>query len=288
MKLSELSTRRVVCASPEDAVSQAIAIMEEHSIHHLPVQSAGEVVGMVSDRDLLMVDTGQDRSGGKKPGKKPVDESRVGDVMSQPVLTLSPDDALRSATWMMITNRIHAIPLIRGKKLVGLVTESDVLHGMISSHAHLRPNEQELLQQPISKYLSGKLVTVAPTATLDDVVDVMCKKQIRHVPVVNNDDLLGIISDRDVRRAFGNASVLDARAQESGKYFLGPSEVHEVMTTDVRTVAPHTTTKTAIEELLHHKIHCLPVVDDEILIGLITDTDLLRAIGAADKEGSRE
>ena len=233
MKLSELSTRRVVCVAPDDSVGQAIAIMEEHGIHHLPVQAAGEVVGMVSDRDLLMVDTGKDAGSKKKSGKKSAEESRVGDVMSQPVLTLSPDDALRSATWMMVTNRIHAIPLIRGDKLAGLITESDVLHGVISSHAHLRPNEQELLRQPISNYLSGKVVTVGPTATLDDIVDIMCKKQIRHLPVVINDELQGIISDRDVRRAFGNASASDARAQESGKFFLGPSEVSEVMTKDV-------------------------------------------------------
>ena len=272
---------------PEESVGHAIAIMEEHSIHHLPVESAGEVVGMISDRDLLMVDSGQD-SGSTKKAKKSSAESRVSDVMSQPVLTLSPDDALRSATWMMITNRIHAIPLIRGDKLVGLLTQHDVLHGFISSQAHLRANEQELLRQPISNYLSGKVVTVAPNATLDDVVDLMRKKQIRHLPVVINDDLQGIISDRDIRRAFGSASAQDAQAQESGKFFMGPSEVGEVMTTDVRTVTPNTSTATAIEDLLHHKIHCLPVIDDDILLGLITDTDLLRAIGAADKEGSQE
>jgi CBS domain-containing protein len=261
--------------------------MEKHCIRHLPVQAAGQVVGMVSDRDLLIVGARRGKERNKRSKAQTPGLSRVADVMSAPVHGLSPDDAVRTATWLMVSKRIHAIPLIRGDRLVGLVTESDVLQGVIAPHALLQPNAQQLLRQPVMSYMREKLRTTGPTTSLDEVIDIMLNERIRHLPVVDDKQLLGIVSDRDVRRALGRAAARDAEAQESGEFFLGPTEVGEVMTKTVRTIVSSTATVTAIEELLRHKIHCLPVVDNAELLGLITDTDLLQAIGAADKEDSR-
>ncbi len=54
MKLGQLSTTTVFCVAPEDPVDRAFEMMEEHGIHHLPVLASDQVVGMVSDRDLLV------------------------------------------------------------------------------------------------------------------------------------------------------------------------------------------------------------------------------------------
>ena len=295
MKLSDLSTKNVVFATPDEPVDQAVALMEKHGIRHLPVLSAGQVVGMVSDRDLLtagavgMPQNTQAQTDSADTGtqqEKPPPPVRVSDIMSQPVFTLSPDDALRSATWLMVNRRVHAIPLVRGDRLVGMVTEADLLSGVIMSR-ELTPGgaTEEFLQRPIGSYVRGKLTTVGPKNSLDEVVDIMRGKQIRHLPVVVDDELLGMVSDRDVRRAFGDAATLDAKAQDAGEYYLGPSTVREIMSTSVQSVASTTTTRAAIEQMLQHRIHCLAVVDEKP-VGVITDTDLLRAIGTADKEGT--
>ena len=60
------------------------------------------------------------------------------------------------------------------------------------------------------------------------------------------------------------------------------------MTKQVRTISSSATTEMVIEELLRHKVHCLPVVENGRLLGMITDTDLLRAIGAAEKDAGQK
>jgi CBS domain-containing protein len=287
MKLGELSTRDVFYVAPEDPVAKAVAIMEEHGFHHLPVLATGQVVGMVSDRDLLMVGAGQERKSKKRAARQP-SGPLVAEIMSQPVFALAPDDTLRSATWLMVTHRVHAIPLIRGDRLVGLVTEFDILRGVIASPAFSQLDDGMLERQPVTSRMRGKLKTVSPKTSIDDVVSIMCKEQIRHLPVVIAEELLGIVSDRDVRRALGRAAALDAKAQKSGKLYLGPSEVCEVMTNQVQTIPSTATTEMVIEELLRHKVHCLPVVENGRLLGMITDTDLLRAIGAAEKDAGQK
>jgi acetoin utilization protein AcuB len=143
---------------------------------------------------------------------------------------------------------------------------------------------RSFLEQPVVNLMRGKIATVGAKTQLYDVVDIMQQERIRHLPVVIGNELLGIVSDRDVRRALAGSALRDAAAQEKGEFYLGPIEVHEVMTKDVRTIPSSATAERAITELLRHGIHSLPIVDARQLVGIITDTDLLRAIGAEDKE----
>ena len=286
MKLGQLSTTTVFCVAPEDPVDRAFEMMEEHGIHHLPVLASDQVVGMVSDRDLLVAGMGKDSGDQNKLRRRAEKPLSVAQVMSQPVLTLSPDAPLRSATWLMIKHQIHAVPLVCNERLVGLVTESDLLRGFIVSCATSQFDDEAFFQVPVISRIRGKLTTVGPKSSLDDVVDVMCRKKIRHLPVVVSESLIGVVSDRDVRQALGRAAVLDAQSQNSGKLYLEPLTVFEIMSQAVKTIPSSATTQTAVEELLRSKIHCLPVVDNGKPLGIITDTDLLRAIGALDKQNS--
>jgi CBS-domain-containing membrane protein len=283
MKLADLSTHHVVSVAPQDSVEQAIAIMDEHGVHHLPVLSGRQVVGIVSDRDI-MIGCGGPTERMRSQGQ-PLVLGNVEDVMTTPVTTLSPDDALRSATWLMIHQRVHAIPLMHRDRLVGIVTDSDLLRGVMASPEFLH---QSFLEQSVVTFMHDKVTTVGAKTPLYDVVDVMHQERIHHLPVVIGNELLGIVSDRDVRRALASSTLRDAEAQENGEFYLGPSEAHEVMTKDVRTIPSTATAERAIAELLRHGIHALPIVDARQLQGIITDTDLLRAIGAEDKEATEQ
>ena len=232
MKLGELSSHHVISVAPQDSIGQAIAIMEEHGIHHLPVLSGRQVVGIVSDRDIL-IGCGDPAERDRSKGQ-PWALGHVEEIMSKPVFTLSPDDALRSATWLMIHRRVHAIPLMHRDRLVGIVTESDLLRGVTASpefsqNSFLAAASRDLhAQQRDDRARLRRRCTMSWTS---------CTKNGSAMYLSSSgDDLLGIVSDRDIRRALASSALRDAEAQEDGQFYLGPSQLHEVMTKDVRTI----------------------------------------------------
>lgn len=108
--------------------------------------------------------------------------------------------------------------------------------------------------------MTNNPVTVTPTDTLAVVQEKLRSGGFRQLPVVDQDRLVGIITDRDLRR--------------HGRNIV--AKVQSAMTTELVTVTPETPIEKAARLLLQHKIGALPVVEDEKLVGIISTTDFLR------------
>ncbi|MCS6916007.1 MAG: CBS domain-containing protein [Myxococcales bacterium] len=99
-------------------LAEAHRIMREHQIRHLPVLSGGELCGIVSQRDLHLIETLQDVD----PEQVPVE-----DAMSQDVYTVSPDAPLQQVAAHMAQHRIGSAVVVDGMKVVGIFTSIDAL-----------------------------------------------------------------------------------------------------------------------------------------------------------------
>jgi acetoin utilization protein AcuB len=118
-------------------------------------------------------------------------------------------------------------------------------------------------------------ISVPPETSIVDARRLMDETHIRHLLVTRAGELLGIVTDRDVRLAMpSNATSLSAWELN---YLLNKLPVAEVMTRTVITVGPARTAVEAARLLLDHKIGALPVVDEGRRVGIVTETDLLRA-----------
>jgi acetoin utilization protein AcuB len=131
----------------------------------------------------------------------------------------------------------------------------------------------------IERRMRRNVITVQREESVDHAQTLMAQNGIRHLPVLEGQRLVGIISDRDV---FGVA-VQQRRATGSmpaGKsYFLVPGvRVEEVMTPDPIVIAPGTHIEEAARLFISRKIGCLPVVDHGRVIGIITETDVLAVV----------
>ena len=115
------------------------------------------------------------------------------------------------------------------------------------------------------------------TLSIDDDLsvadDLMRLGRVRHLPVVNGGRPVGVVSQRDLFRA-GISTLLDSDVGERER-FLARVAVREVMHLDVETIAPDHGVEVAVGILLEEKIGCLPVVEDDRIVGLISETDLL-------------
>ncbi|MCG6906344.1 MAG: CBS and ACT domain-containing protein [Desulfobacteraceae bacterium] len=130
----------------------------------------------------------------------------------------------------------------------------------------------------VSKSMTGKVLTTTPQALILDAQKMMADKQIRHLPVVEeNDRLVGIITDRDIRSALPMAFIQQALPPEE-RARLGALTVGEIMSRKLITVSPTDTIQDALLLVQQHKVGALPVVDrNHRLRGIISVRDLLRA-----------
>lgn len=132
------------------------------------------------------------------------------------------------------------------------------------------------LDIPVSRIMRRDFVSLDLKDRLDFADDVMSLGRIRHLPVLQNGRLIGIVSQRDLL-ASSLSSVLEVDPKHR-RSFLRAVDVQEVMTHPVITVAEDTPASEAARLMLRHRIGCIPVVDaDGAPLGLLTETDLLRA-----------
>ena len=135
---------------------------------------------------------------------------------------------------------------------------------------------------PVSRFMRERFIRVSPTTALTEVAQTMRSAQVRHLPVVDADRLLGLISHRDLIEVWfkGDAS----RALEDISAELAATPVAEHMRTEPWWVTPQTPLHEAAGRMLRYRVGCLPVVTEAggRLVGLITESDLLRAAYAMD------
>ena len=118
------------------------------------------------------------------------------------------------------------------------------------------------------------MVTISGTDTLSTVEDIMTLGHVRHMPVVKAGALVGVVSERDLLRA--SLSNLTSFGSEERRAFLQVVEITRVMSTPPITISPDSSVEEAALAMAERKIGCLPVVEDDELIGIITETDVLR------------
>jgi CBS domain-containing protein len=112
--------------------------------------------------------------------------------------------------------------------------------------------------------------------TLDLAEDIMTMGRIRHLPILNEGELVGIISQRDMFRSAAVTAL--GFAADTQKALVKTIRIKEIMTEKVVAISPDATVKEAAGIMIDKKIGCLPVVEGMKLIGIITETDILRYV----------
>ncbi len=122
--------------------------------------------------------------------------------------------------------------------------------------------------------MSKSPVTISSSDSLQSALDLLCKYDIRELPVIDYGRLVGIVTDRDLRQVSPSYPVF--RDQQEIRCYLQNLKVACAMTVDPLVVSPQTPLVQAAELLHTHRIGSLPVVENEKLVGILSVSDLLK------------
>jgi len=141
----------------------------------------------------------------------------------------------------------------------------------------------------VRELMNRNLVTIGESSSCRDAVARMHRAQIRHLPVLKDDGtLVGVITDRDLRHHLFSPPVYRAIGTSPIDTLLQAARVSEIMSAPAVTVESSQDITEAAGVMLRDKIGSLPVIEGGRLVGIITETDLLREICRADQACSPE
>lgn len=130
----------------------------------------------------------------------------------------------------------------------------------------------------IADLMTTKLLTVGPDDSVEGAVRLLQQRGVRHLLVLDGSELVGILSDRDIKRALDPQKRKRTKMLNLGGLFflLEPILVREIMTKDPTAIAPDATAQEAAQLMVSKRFGALPVVKGSKLVGIVTETDLLR------------
>ncbi len=111
------------------------------------------------------------------------------------LITCRPEDTIETVAVILTSKKIGALPVRDGdRKLVGIISERDIVRGLSEKGA-------AVVDLTVRDLMSSDVATCRPTDSIKAVIEIMSRRHIRHLPVVENGDLLDILSQRDVMKS---------------------------------------------------------------------------------------
>ncbi len=139
------------------------------------------------------------------------------DIMAHPVVSVTPETTVAEAARLMLDHRISGLPVLdRSGALVGIISEGDLLHRAETGTTRRRPRWLEFFSTPgrlakdyaeahaskVADVMTRTVVTIGPDAPLHEIVDVMERRRLKRLPVVEAGRVVGIVTRADLVRAF--------------------------------------------------------------------------------------
>ena len=197
----EIMSRGVVTLSNKASIGETIEVMSSNHVGAIPlVDNDNKLVGIVTERATVLSLSGF------------IPKETVQDYMSHKVFTTTPGTPLESACKSMVRNGLRRIPIIGGeadiskasKKLLGILTSTDVIRFLNAKELFDKLNSNlatDVLKTQISDIMAKEPITVSQDMGIGDLCTLFAEKNIGGVPVVKDDEVIGIITERDILRA---------------------------------------------------------------------------------------
>ncbi|MBC7101424.1 CBS domain-containing protein [Methanothermobacter tenebrarum] len=267
MKIKYLMNQNVTCIDKDQNICDALRIMKKNNISRLVVINTNnehikEVVGIITEKDIA------EKLGSSRYGNLAPSHFHVSTVMSSNLITADVNMDVSTAADIMLENHIGSLPVIEDDKLVGILTKTDILEICKG-----KPYEKPLVED----VMSSELITIEPTERMIHARRLMIDANIGRLPVMEDGELVGIITSKDIAR-----SMIAFRKIVPDKYKSARIRnllVEDLMTQNVKTVKTTDTISKTASKMIETGYGGFPVLDDNgTVVGIITKSDILDLI----------
>jgi CBS domain-containing protein len=194
--ISEIMEQNVVSMNVKDSIKDALNVMLKENIGGIPItDNEGVVKAIVSEMDFVFLLSGI------------VTGKTVESYMSKKVVTAPSDMSIGAATKSMINNGFRRLPVLRDDVLIGIVTASDIMRFLGSGEMFERlvtGNASEVFKVPISSLVKRDLIFTGSDIDLGEAASMMLDKNVGSLPVLEDGEIRGIITERDFVRAIAD------------------------------------------------------------------------------------
>ncbi len=267
--LMKYATKRIIFCRKTTNIKKCVEIMVKNGFRRLPILDAGKLVGIVTSMDVVNFLGGGEKFNIIKEKYQgnilAAVNAPISLIMEKNIVFARYEDSLEDAIELMKKHNIGCLPIVKDERIVGIITERDIIkifEDKISG------------EKKVSEYMTRKVITITPGTTLIDCARIMVRNGFRRLPVVSKGKLVGIVTSMDILKALALWKLKDSSDAEEALR----ERVSEIMVTDLKVIDEDTRLSDALKIMRDHNIGCLPVVDQDKLVGIITERDILRVI----------
>lgn len=261
MQIKNLMSEDLITVDKDQNLTDALKLLRKHNVSRLPVTNNKELVGIISERDIA------NKLGSSKYESMPASRLHISSVMVKDVITVPQTMQLGEVAKIMLDKGIGSVPVMDEDKMVGIVSKADFVT-LASGIAFDKITVKEIMTKD--------LIAVSPTERIVHARRQMLECHVGRLPVVDDGKLVGMITSKDLMRAF-----IEFRKSVPEKY--QKSQIKDLLVDDIMSLNPTFVSKdmtiTEVSDIIMETgFNGLPVVDDGNVIGIITQTDILRLI----------
>ena len=248
LKVADVMSKDVTTISPDEMVVSAAKVMSEKNISCIIVADDKNEIGILTETDLL-----------KRAlvGCKDFRRMRVAEIMSSPVESVSSDLSVLDTGKIMSERHIKRLPVLDAEKVVGTVTQTDLVRALTSYG----------IWRDVSEVMSSNVVALQKNTTIAEAAEVMTSHRISCIVVLNENEVVGVLTERDLLKR--------VVAQQND-----PAQVRmdEVMSSPVVSIPPNYSIFSASRIMEEIGVRRLVVIEDKQLHGIVTQTDIFKAV----------
>jgi len=248
LTVADVMSKNVATISPNETVVSAAKMMSEKRVSCLAVMDGGQVAGILTETDMLRRVA---RNG------KHFYHSTLEQIMSGTVKSVSGDMSVLEASNIMSETRIKRLPVLEQGKLVGIVTQTDLVRALTSYG----------LWRDVSEIMSRDVAVIPENATVAKAAELMTLRRISCIVVLDGGEATGVLTQKDMLRRVVALQRDPVRVR-----------VRDVMSSPVASVAANCSVFSASKMMEEMNVRRLVVTEGKELAGVVTQTDIFRAV----------